>query len=145
MKGQKGLYRVHSKDGNYRIIYTVLDNLRAVIIVTVRKKKKGAYKDIPTTGLSDKIKQLEKQVQQNVALIRESARGISIDWVSGLSLNHVRYLEIGIRAMHDERVSAQWMAARINEVISVNKDVNSIANDMTRLAREMQSNRDFFA
>lgn len=63
VKEQKDVYRVYSEDGNYRIIYSVQDHLQAVIIMFVRRRKEDTYKNIPVESLSDKIKQLEKQLK----------------------------------------------------------------------------------
>jgi len=138
VKKHKNLFRVHSNDGNYRIIYSILDHVRVVIIVTVRGKKKGTYKDIPTKGLSDKIKLLEAQVKVMVPLIRVLGSQIGIDWVSDLNDNQVRCLEIGIKAIREDRGSASSTAERISEIIRVKEDVQTIAKGLTRLLKEME-------
>jgi mRNA-degrading endonuclease RelE of RelBE toxin-antitoxin system len=60
--GQKGLFRVHAAK-KYRVIYSILDELRAVMIVAVRPKGKDTYKNIPVIDLVLKIKELEKIVK----------------------------------------------------------------------------------
>jgi mRNA interferase RelE/StbE len=58
--GQKDLLRI--RVGRYRVIYTVQDRLRAVIIVTVRLCGESTYKNVPMKDLSAKIRKLEKLI-----------------------------------------------------------------------------------
>jgi len=62
VKAQKDVYRVYSADGNYRIIYSIQDHLRAVIVMCIRRRKEDTYKNIPVSSLSAKIKELENQL-----------------------------------------------------------------------------------
>ncbi|MFC1835621.1 type II toxin-antitoxin system RelE/ParE family toxin [Thermodesulfobacteriota bacterium] len=57
MEGQKDLFRL--RVSNYRIIYSILDRFEAVIIVTVRPRRKDTYKNIPLEDLSAKTRELE--------------------------------------------------------------------------------------
>jgi mRNA interferase RelE/StbE len=59
---QKDLFRI--RVGRYRVIYSVQDQLQAVIIATVRLRGEATYKNIPLKDLSAKIKELENLVKQ---------------------------------------------------------------------------------
>lgn len=141
VKGQKDLYPVYSEDGKYRIIYSILDHVRAVIIVGVRLRNEGTYKDIPTKSLSDKIKLLESQVKVMVPLIRKLAGRIGIQWVSNLNDTQIRSLEIAIRVIKEGRGSCT--AERIRKLLCVEEDVQTVANDMARLLKEMEEHGAF--
>lgn len=62
LEGQKDLFRL--RVGDYRIIYSILDHCEAVIIVSVRPRDKGTYKNIPRADLSAKIKELEEVTER---------------------------------------------------------------------------------
>lgn len=55
--GQKDIFRV--RVGRYRVIYSIQDHLRAVIVITVRQRSESTYKSIPVKDLSAKIRELE--------------------------------------------------------------------------------------
>ena len=142
-EGRKDLYPVYSEDRKYRIIYCILDRIRAVIIVSVRRRNEGSYKDIPTKSLSDKLKEIEAQVKAMVPLIRDVAGQIGSHWMSNLNDNQVRCLEIGIKAIRENRGSASSAAKYVNDVISVDESVKTIAKGMTRLLKEMEKREAF--
>ena len=62
--GYKGLYRVRSEDGRYRILYNVDDALHVVIILTVRLKGEKTYRMVPVHSLFAKIKELRKMLKK---------------------------------------------------------------------------------
>jgi mRNA-degrading endonuclease RelE of RelBE toxin-antitoxin system len=61
--GQAGLYRIHVRSApKYRVVYSIYDKLRTVIIVTVRLKGKDTYHDIPIHSLTLKLQELEEEL-----------------------------------------------------------------------------------
>ncbi len=118
-----------------------VDHVRAVIIISIRRRNEGTYKDIPTKSLSDKTTTLEAQMKAMVPLIKDLAGRMGIEWVSQLSDNHIRCLEIGIKVMREKRGSCT--AERIEEIISIKEDVRTIATDMRRLLKKIEKHRAF--
>jgi mRNA-degrading endonuclease RelE of RelBE toxin-antitoxin system len=136
VKGNTDLYRVYSEDGKYRILYGVEDDLRAVIIVAVRRRREGTYKNIPIKSLSAKLSEIALELETRAPRIRELAVQMGIDWIPGLDDRQVRCLDIGIESIKDGRISTSLIAQRIKETIKVNETVEKITRDIQRFLEE---------
>ncbi len=137
VKGKTDLYRVYSDDRKFRIIYSIEDSLRAVIIVAIRRKNEGTYKKAPVKSLSDKVKEITQQLRVNLPLIRNLAVEMGIEWISELNDSQMRCLDIGIKMIKDGRSPASLIAEKIKETIKVNEAAKIITRDVKRLLQKM--------
>jgi mRNA-degrading endonuclease RelE of RelBE toxin-antitoxin system len=110
VEGRKDVYRIYSDDNKYRIIYSIQDHLQAVIVITIRRRNEGTYKQIAKEDLSHKIELLTLKFKETAQLAKSSAREMNIDWVVGLEENHIWNPGIWIQAVKDGRSSLQAAA-----------------------------------
>jgi mRNA interferase RelE/StbE len=61
--GKRDLLRI--RVGQYRVIYSVDDQHKAVIVVTIRKRGESTYKQIPLQDLLAKVRELENLLPTN--------------------------------------------------------------------------------
>jgi mRNA-degrading endonuclease RelE of RelBE toxin-antitoxin system len=137
VKGNIGLYRVYSEDRKYRIIYAIEDDLRAVIIVAVRRRNESTYKDTPVKSISAKIGEIAQELKVTLPLIRNLAVKMGIEWISELTDNQIRCLDIGIKAIKDGRSSPPATAEQVRVAAKVTEDIKTMVNDLKRLLHEM--------
>ncbi|MGO9122746.1 MAG: type II toxin-antitoxin system RelE family toxin [Desulfomonilaceae bacterium] len=133
VKGNTDLYRGYSDDRKFRIIYGVEDDLRAVIIVAIRRRNEGTYSNAPVKSLSNKVKEIAEELKVIIPLIRYLADEVGIEWASRLDDSQIRCLHIGIKAVKDRRKSPLVVAEKIKETIKVDESVKTIARDMKHL------------
>lgn len=137
VKGNINLYRVYSDDRKFRIIYSIEDDLLAVIIVAVRRRREGTYKDVAVKSLSHKVKEIAKQLKVTLPRIRNLAAEMGIEWISVLNDKQTRCLEIGTKAINDGRSSSLLIAEKIKETIKLTENVKFVARDIERLLQKM--------
>ncbi len=136
VKGNTDLYRVYSHDRKFRIIYGIEDDLRAVIIVAVRRRNEGTYSDTPVKSLSNKVVEIARQLKAMLPFIRDIAGEIGIEWASKLDDGQTRCVHIGIKAIKESRKPLLVVAEKIKETIKVNENAKTIARDMKRLIQK---------
>ncbi|MDR3603773.1 MAG: type II toxin-antitoxin system RelE/ParE family toxin [Syntrophaceae bacterium] len=60
--GQKNVFRIHTAK-RYRVIYSIFDQLGAIIVVTVRLKGKDTYKNIPVHDIATQVEAIEEKLK----------------------------------------------------------------------------------
>ncbi|MBI4965141.1 MAG: type II toxin-antitoxin system RelE/ParE family toxin [Desulfomonile tiedjei] len=137
LEGQADLYRIHFGDGKFRIIYSILDDPQAIIIVAIRRRNESTYKKIDRKNLSEKIKSLNLELKETISIVADLARKIGIEWIANLDDDQVRILAGGIQAITGGRSSLPTIAVQIQEAVKVKEDIKTITRDMKRLLQEM--------
>lgn len=59
VQGYQDVFRVYSEDRNYRIIYSIQEQLQTVIVLSVRRRGEATYKNLPIKSLRGMIQDLE--------------------------------------------------------------------------------------
>lgn len=131
------LYRIYSEDRKFRIIYGIEDNLRAVIIVTIRLRNEGTYREIPIDSLSDKIRDITLELKETLPFIKDISGKLGVKWASKLDDSGLRLLDIAIKAIKDGRKSPSDIADKIKETLQLNENAEIIAEDILRLRQKM--------
>lgn len=137
MEDQKDVYRIYSDDKNYRIIYSIQDHLKAIIIISIRRRNEGTYKKISKENLSDKIKLLTLELNETAQLAKSLAREMSIYWIVRLEAIHIWNLGIGIQAIRDGRSSLPATAEQVKAAAMIKEYIKTIADDLKRLLQKM--------
>jgi mRNA-degrading endonuclease RelE of RelBE toxin-antitoxin system len=60
--GQKNVFHIHTAK-RYRVIYSIFDQLPAIIVITVRLKGKDTYKHIPVHDIATQIEAIENKLK----------------------------------------------------------------------------------
>lgn len=59
---QENVFRIHTAK-RYRVIYSIFDQLGAIIVITVRLKGKDTYKDIPVHNIATQVEAIEEKLK----------------------------------------------------------------------------------